>query len=318
MSNSGMPKQQNFDVRSRTWTYERWMTVLPDDLPISEINIPGAHNAAAIRPTRPTRWACQCHSISEQLLRGIRMLDIRLKPKPRVDKDFEFITCHGRRGVLGQNEFQRFETLIEECANFLNANPGEMIIMTMQIDDWRRVRRGDRLRVLQVLQDQVGRWPIIVPAHLPTLGECRGKIFLMNRVNDDPALGVPLGIPDNTPGVALLPGAHRHYEIYVQDRYKGLDRRRREADKLRLTLEAFEHKKPGVALLNFASATKPIGRFVYIMRELLESVRVRPALGWLFLDYALTVYETDGQETIDLPTLLIDGNFNVVNRPFAV
>ncbi|HWB93906.1 MAG TPA: phosphatidylinositol-specific phospholipase C domain-containing protein, partial [Puia sp.] len=253
----------NSRVWTNVWTHVRWMTVLPDDLPISEINIPGAHNAAAIHPVRRTRWACQCHPIGEQLRRGIRLLDIRLKPKVRSGRAsmqsrqggrrYEFVTCHGRRGLPGQNEFQRFETLQKECVDFLQENPGETIIMSIQVDDWRRVRRGDRAQVLEVLRRQLHEWPIFAPAHLPTLGECRGKIFLINRINDDPTLGVPLDIPDNTPGATLPATEDRRYEVYVQDQYRGLDRRNPEAHKLRLTLGAFEQKKAGVVLLNFAS-----------------------------------------------------------------
>src|ERR1700743_2632973 len=108
------------------WTQTRWMTALSDNIPISELNIPGAHNAAAINTTRTTRWACQRDPITEQLNSGIRLLDIRVKPKPRKD-DFELKTCHGRLGLLGANEFQPFGEVAKECIDFLKENPGETI-----------------------------------------------------------------------------------------------------------------------------------------------------------------------------------------------
>jgi hypothetical protein len=306
------------------WTHTRWMTALPDDIPISELGIPGTHNSAAINKTRSTRWACQDHSITEQLNLGIRLLDIRLKPKPRnrTEIDFEFKTCHGRLSLLGANEFQSFDDVRKECSDFLKENPGETIITTIKIDDWRRTRPDQHPLILQKLRDALASLPLLTVPHLPTLGECRGRIYLINRINDDPALGVPLAIPDNTPGAALAPTISRHYQVYVQDQYKALNYLNPEAHKLRLTLDAFKHKQPGAVLLNFASATKPVFRFVYIMRELIDQIGQTPGLqpsdlqpprlqpsGWLFLDYALTTYPTDHHQALDLPTLLIATNF---------
>jgi len=334
---SGPSDTNQPNTSRRKWTPDRWMTVLPDDTPISELNIPGAHNAAAINKKRRTRWACQDHSISDQLNKGIRLLDIRLKPKPirrkprqtpaepnqnqptepnqnqstetnrnqpieptrnqPTESAYEFITCHGYRGILRANEYQPFEEVQKECNKFLEENPGETIIMLIKVDNWQRAPLYNHPRVLQDLQAQLKNSPIIAPPHLPTLKECRGKIYLLNRINNDPALGVPLYIPDNTPGATLPITALRQYEVYVQDRYKQLNRRDPEAHKLKLTLEATHHKKPGAVLLNFASATKPIARFVYIMRDLANH---QTALGWLLLDYALT---------IDLPSNIIESNF---------
>ena len=331
----------------------RWMSALPDDLPISEINIPGSHNAAAINTSRPTRWACQAHSITEQLEKGIRLLDIRLKPKKRrgpstsqsAPAQWDFITCHGHLGLFGANEFQPFAEIAAECTAFLAANPTETIIMTIQIDDWRKTRPNDRPHILQSLHTRIAALPLVTgpsiptlaessslhtPAenpnipnlgkssNIPTLGESRGRIYLLNRINDDPALGVPIKIPDNTPGSIIAPVAARNYEVYVQDHYKRLNKRNPEAHKLRLTIAAFEKKRPGVLLLNFASATKPFGRFVYIMRELTEYfTQTQPQntpSGWLFLDYP---FATPDDKTPDLPTLIIASNFATPAHPIT-
>ena len=303
------------------------MSTLPDDLPIGEINIPGSHNAAAINTTRPTRWACQAHSITEQLEKGIRLLDIRLKPKNRRGPStsqpdpvqWDFITCHGHLGLFGANEFQPFAEIAAECTGFLDANPTETIIMTIQIDDWRQTRPQDRPHILQSLQTRIAALPLVTGPSIPilgdspcipTLGESRGRIYLLNRINDDPALGVPIKIPNNTPGGIIAPVAARNYEVYVQDQYKKLNKRHPEAHKLRLTIAAFEKKRPGMVLLNFASATKPFGRFVYIMRELTEYfTQTQPQntpFGWLFLDYPFTTHD---DKTPDLPTHIIASNF---------
>ena len=322
------------------------MSSLPDDLRISEINIPGSHNAAAINTSKPTRWACQAHSITEQLEKGIRLLDIRLKPKKRrgpstsqpYPAQWDFITCHGHLGLFGANEFQPFAEIAAECTAFLAANPTETIIMTIQIDDWRKTRPNDRPHILQSLQTRIAALPLVTSPNLgkssslhtpaenpnipnlgkssniPTLGQSRGRIYLINRINDDPALGVPIKIPDNTPGAIIAPVAARNYKVYVQDQYKRLNKRNPEAHKLRLTIAAFEKKRAGVLLLNFPSATKPFGRFIYIMRELTEYfTQTQPQhTGWLFLDYP---FATPDDKTPDLPTLIITSNFATPAHP---
>jgi hypothetical protein len=297
--------------------HKRWMSALPDDLPISEINIPGSHNAAAINTSRATRWACHAYSVTEQLEKGIRLLDIRLKPKKRRQPSigqpgpapWDFITCHGHLGFRGANEFQPFDEVQEECSAFLDANPTETIIMTIQIDDWRGTRPQDRPHILKTLQTRIAGLPLLTGSSLPTLGDSRGHIYLLNRINDDSALGVPINIPDNTPGAIIAPATVRNYKVYVQDQYKRLNHRHPEVHKLQLTIAAFEKKRPGTVLLNFASATKPFGRFVYIMRELSHyfAEKAPPqSLGWLLLDYPFTTYD---DKTPDLLNLIIASNY---------
>jgi len=291
----------------------RWLSALPDDVPISDISIPGSHNAAAINTQRPTRWACQRHSITEQLQKGIRLLDIRLKPKGRHNI-YEFVTCHGHLGPFGANEFQPLDKVLEECASFLKASPKETIIMTIQIDDWHGARTKDHPQILKALQASLSGLPLLRTPNMPALKDCRGRIFLINRINDDPALGVPVAIPDNTPGTTLGHNAQRQYEVYVQDQYKKLNRRDPEAHKLRLTIEAQEKKPKGSLLLNFASATKPFGRFVYIMEDLSQYFTGQHAkqIGWLLLDYP---FNTSPQNPTDLPTLIIASNYPPASSP---
>ena len=290
----------------------RWLSTLPDDLPICDINIPGSHNAAAIDTQRPTRWACQRHSITEQLQKGIRLLDIRLKPK-RLNTNYTFTTCHGHLGPFGANEFQPLDEVLEECTSFLKSNPSETIIMTIQIDDWRRTRTKDHPQINQALKATLTNHPLLRTPNIPTLKDCRGHIFLINRINDDPALGVPIDIPDNTPGTTLPTTAHRYYEVYIQDQYKKLNKRDPEAHKLRLTIEAFENKRKDALLLNFASGTKPFGRFVYIMEELSEYLTTQhpKQIGWLLLDYPFGPRAASHATTRPVtPDLIIASNYH--------
>lgn len=315
----------------------RWLSALPDDLRICDINIPGSHNAAAISKKRRTRWACQRHSISQQLEKGIRLLDIRLKPKKRREprsphgaapQEYTFTTCHGHLGPFGANEFQSLESLLEECTNFLSAHPGETIILTIRIDDWRRTARQDHPQIIQALKATLRHLPLLRTPTMPRLRECRSRIYLINRINDDPDLGVPINIPDNTAGITLPPTAQRHYAVYVQDQYKKLNRRNPEAHKLRLTIEAFEKKPKGTLLLNFGSGTKPFGRFVYIMNDLAHYLTNQPPhsdlslgrpqpKGWFLLDYPFGTHASSQptsqpthRQATDLPIKIIASNYH--------
>ena len=61
-----------------------WMSYLKDDLLISDINIPGSHDCAAINKHSHSKWDRQDVSITEQLIRGIRLLDVRIAIMKRV------------------------------------------------------------------------------------------------------------------------------------------------------------------------------------------------------------------------------------------
>lgn len=81
------------------------------------------------------RNKCACHdrTITQQLEGGIRLLDVRIKPK----KNFQFITCHGSTGsLIGMNECQSLISLLGEVEAFLNRHGRETVVMTLKADDW--------------------------------------------------------------------------------------------------------------------------------------------------------------------------------------
>ena len=54
---------------------------------------------------------------------------------------------------------------------------------------------------------------------LPTLGQVRGNIYLINRITTNNQFGVPLEIPDDTRGHQADPVTGRNYPVYVQNKY---------------------------------------------------------------------------------------------------
>ncbi|NEO87920.1 MAG: phosphatidylinositol-specific phospholipase C domain-containing protein [Spirulina sp. SIO3F2] len=299
-------------------TQVNWMGNLSDEVLISEINIPGSHDAAAINTYIGTPYACHNQSITSQLKKGIRLLDIRLQINLR-DHHFEFMTCHGSVGSsIGINTYQTFRSLLNECKDFLENHPTEVVIMSLKVDDWSDVESNNRNTALTKLCDLLQEYPTTQFTYLPHLREVPGKIFLYNRITQDLSLGVPISWPDNTDGVYAYPSSHRVYQVYVQDRYQGLPLVGSEQEKFTKVRDACEHKNENSLEVrwNFASATWNQIFGVYIMDELLDYFGVQPAsdrlqtFGWVLFDYPFTAYHTDKYGAINIVDLIISSNFN--------
>jgi hypothetical protein len=283
----------------------QWLYGLPNEAPIGNINLPGTHNSAAIDPGRRTLHACQSFSIGGQLLAGIRLLDVRLKIYREDSGLFGFDTCHGR---IGKNAFQSFSSLLDECGGFLADHPSEFVILFLSVDDWSIARRysGEALAALAAL---LSHYPTQSGAAQPVLGAVRGKIFLYNRLNDDPILGVPVRWATDTAGSAAEDHPERSYELWVQDRYNDFSLHPRRA-KLRWIIAALTKKTPENVVLNFASGTW-FGVFgVYVMDELSPFLRAQQTgrFGWILFDYPFGLPRRSRSHP-DVVATIIQSNF---------
>lgn len=301
-----------------TINHAKWMSELPDDILIGDINLPGSHDAAAINTLIVTPYACQNYSITRQLEYGIRVLDVRLKIIFR-NGAFVFMTCHGTTGsTLRLNEYQSFQSLLDECRQFLGSNPSETILMILKIDDWSNVTDSNRIQALVQLEFLLRPYPTVVHSYMPRLGGIRGKILLYNRIDNDPELGVLIGWSDNTAGSFADPPHGRTYDVYVQDKYDlGIVYDSARKEKLDLVKIAFNSHRSGRAVLNFASATAGIPKLwgIYIMEDLLayfgseEAINRPSKFGWIMFDYGLDYYKTDIYSNVSMVTLIISSNF---------
>jgi 1-phosphatidylinositol phosphodiesterase len=108
-----------------------WMRGVRDDVPISELSIPGTHDSGARMGDRFTK--CQWRSIINQLKRGIRFLDIRcvyqLEDVSSGEYDVFFPVYHA-------STYQNitFEEVQAQCVAFLDDNPDEFILMNIQME----------------------------------------------------------------------------------------------------------------------------------------------------------------------------------------
>lgn len=130
---------------------DNWMQYMPDNAPISQLNLPGTHDAGtAYVPRLAQYWArCQRKNITEQLDAGIRILDVRcglldedgedgyfmIDPKgtkivgpERMGINHAGIVCY-RTSDLLDFRFLTLETIMKDVDKFLAAHPSETVVM---------------------------------------------------------------------------------------------------------------------------------------------------------------------------------------------
>ena len=166
------------------------MSFLPDDVKLNTLSIPGTHDSMTSHSDRDDlifgckTWiglidsGCMTQDwlLQEQLARGIRFIDIRIKQIDGVNELY-----HGSYD-LDTNLIDVLEIL----KKWLNENPQEMVIMSWQPNYVKD--EPPHFTSLFQFQRDLDKYQNIIyqpPSNIqdlqitPTLGEVRGKIFLM-------------------------------------------------------------------------------------------------------------------------------------------
>ncbi len=150
---------------------------LPDDIYISEINIPGTHDSCTAFCTMENMSRCQELTVRQQLERGIRLFDIRLNKSGN-----EFYLVHSLADCFSDSGKQNkltFSEVQNDFCEFLKANPEETVVVSVKQD------RGIMNRWFfpsfydKYIKGNEGEW--CLANENPTLSECRGKMVLMRR-----------------------------------------------------------------------------------------------------------------------------------------
>ncbi|MBI1686157.1 PI-PLC domain-containing protein [Caulobacter hibisci] len=298
-----------------------WMKHIPGETLLSAINIPGTHDSAAINETWTTFYSCHDRTISDQLEGGVRLLDVRLQIVPTVSPTggdtYSFNTCHGDHGLgFDFHVYEPLAELLATCSDFLSRNPSEVVAMSLKIDDQNGVADTDLPSVLDTLLGLLGSYGIApLSGQMRSLANVRGKVYLIDRIipdlidpqrqpqlaqpivtqieNDD--FGIPLAMPDNTPGAGLPPKPpKRPFPLYVQDQYKDLPIGNAEVEKFGLFVQAQAFKPADGLLIDFASATQLALLGVYIQDKVVAYIDSnRPSsLGWCLFDYEERSFQT--------------------------
>jgi len=158
-----------------------WMAKVPDDQSLAHMSIPGTHESCA----QYGGWISQCQdtSITDQLNKGIRFLDIRC----RVFNDI-FTIHHGivyQKIVFGQ--------VLNECLEFLNNHPTETIIMRVK-QEYSEASNDEFNKIFDVYRKEKGYKGdyfgdrMYTDYRVPNLGEVRGKIVIVENVYGLPGI----------------------------------------------------------------------------------------------------------------------------------
>ena len=275
-----------------------WMASLDDSLLLSEISIPGVHDAAANETQLRLITKCQDRSIDGLLLDGFRYLDVRLGAE-EIDGRKELTFYHGflhcLKDIWPWSDHLSFGDAAEDCADFLRRHPNETILFVVKQE-----HGGESVSEFERLLDESIKgstssdlW--LLTDTIPTLGEARGKIVLFRRYLDEAGLGRRSGIyidwtdQGNRPKEGNTPGTAAEdkdtFRLYVQDRFCY------DADtKWQVFTDAAAvSREPGDVLINFLSTkgTAPYGYPYHFAKDLNTRLGQGDAelSGWTVIDF---------------------------------
>jgi 1-phosphatidylinositol phosphodiesterase len=221
-----------------------WMQSLPDNYLLSQLSVPGSHDAGARYEPVSGTAKCQSLTIAEQLNAGIRFLDIRCR---HIGDAFAI-----HHGSIYQN--LNFDDVLNASITFLNNNPGECIIMCVKEEyDPSGNTRSFEQTFDYYTQKNPSRW--YLGATIPTLGSVRGKIVLVRRFG---AAVTPKGIAatswaDNT----TFTINNSESQLRVQDNYAVPDNNAKWTNVTNLFTEA-KNGNNATLYINFTSGYKSL------------------------------------------------------------
>lgn len=202
-----------------------WITPLDDNIYVSQLSIPGTHDAATMDCSL-NAGKCQSRSISEQLEMGIRCFDLR-PAAPIIWPFFESSSAlpiyHGTANcdIDLRDVYDTFNT-------FLEAHPGEFIITILRWEEERALSSESRFN--SAMNTFVGSTRYTSHALESeyckkdvTIGEMRGKILTIMRPNQgsDPDEYFTNTAPAGMMFVSGFPGSHATgtQQAYLKTQY---------------------------------------------------------------------------------------------------
>lgn len=186
---------------------EHWMSLLPDNAYVSDLSIPGSHDAAT--STLSSSYQCQTLTIPEQLTAGVRFFDLR--PGDNLD-----IYHSSRSTGIG------FDTAIGYLVSFMENRPLEACFVLMQNETAWPSWASEMGKYLNSTSAYRNRFVNYSPDL--TLGECRGKILILSRnTYDGNIVGGKIGTwTDNVDyqSTSIANASGVQGTLYIQDKYK--------------------------------------------------------------------------------------------------
>ncbi|MBQ9909965.1 MAG: phosphatidylinositol-specific phospholipase C domain-containing protein [Lachnospiraceae bacterium] len=280
-----------------------WMKDLPDDRLLSDISIPGVHDAAANETQLRLLTKCQDKDLGALLKDGFRYLDIRLGAEEKNgQKDLTFyhgfLHCLG--GAFPWSPHLTFEDAAKACGDFLTQNPTETVLFVVKQEHGSESAAEFENLLNDLIQRSETKDQWLLTDRIPTLKEARGKIVLFRRYKDEAGLKEKAGIyidwedQGNRAEEGSVPGIVSEekdtFLLFIQDRYKydAKDKWQVFADAVK---EGSAKKQPEDVLINFlstngsASYGHPYKPAAVLNKQLLDEETGNALCGWTVVDF---------------------------------
>ncbi|KAK4193516.1 putative 1-phosphatidylinositol phosphodiesterase precursor [Podospora australis] len=160
-----------------------WMNHIGSSLPLSSLSIPGTHNSPTCYVALPS-VRCQAVSVTEQLLNGVRFLDVRVNVPEHAQHtsqppDLALVHSAFPIALSGPKYFHH---LLDKVYAFLETHPSETVLMSIKREGTGKGTDQHLSKILRKHYVSDERWHYHhARGKIPTLGEVRGKIVLVRR-----------------------------------------------------------------------------------------------------------------------------------------
>lgn len=165
-----------------TLSGEDWLSLLDDEIPISDLKIPGTHNSTADDGIRKSFFGacgafitqCQDLSLADQLKFGVRYVDIRLK-----------LTKRGLAAFHGPCKCNHsFSEILAIFRGFLSSHSREFILVQVHREDSgsEKDKSVSDERFMAAFNQEIRVLEELIynsDNDNPVIRECRGKIILL-------------------------------------------------------------------------------------------------------------------------------------------
>lgn len=110
---------------------EQWMSYISDEVLVSEVVMPGAHDAGTMGADK--MWETQHSTIEAQLKAGVRYFDFRASvPISGNTGTYYFVHADSNMPVLGNACGQPVEESMKAVKAFIESNPQEILVLDFQ------------------------------------------------------------------------------------------------------------------------------------------------------------------------------------------
>ncbi|WP_345197531.1 phosphatidylinositol-specific phospholipase C [Kistimonas scapharcae] len=212
-----------------------WMAILPGDKRLSRLSLPGTHNSLSFYGGDIVQT--QSMSLTNQLLSGIRVLDIRVR------HFYDKFAIH--HGFVFQNAYFGPDVMAPITA-FLAANPTETVVMRLR-EEYNA--QGNTRSFNQTFQDYKNRYGAFIwrpYSNNPTLDEIRGKIVILQNFSGS-RHGINYGYLDRQDSYSVS----TNWDLYSK------------WQKVKAHVEKAEHGRRDIIYANFLNASG--GSFPYFV-----------------------------------------------------